>query len=259
MHSKIIAINIGISPVELKQFYQLEENHPHANTVSEIVMLCFCIAHGDRLIMIDAAALPTGELAEAFPMNEPTPQPLLEQLADMHITAERVTDVIITHTHWDHYNGLTHEVEGKLVPAFPNARHIIHAADWNPDTFEALEKSTLQVVGEYGLVSLIEGRFEIADGLTIIPAPGETPGHQIIELIANGKPHYFCGDLFHHEVEFDDFSLNVPWAEPITMGESKKAILTIAAENGGMLYFSHIDGAFLVEQNGEAFLFSKQK
>ena len=114
------------------------------------------------------------------------------------------------------------------------------------------------MVDDHGLVTLIDGQMELADGITIIPMPGETPGHQIVELLIDDQTHYFCGDLFHDPIEFDDFSINVPWAEPVSMLASKRAMLSKAAENRGLLYFSHIDGVFQVHQQGDAFKFEKR-
>lgn len=258
MPSKIIPFNIGSGPVTLGDFYEIPATHPLAKSVVQTPSICFYINLTDRLILIDAGALPTGVHAEEFPMTEPTPPPLLEQMAEQNISADRVTDVIITHTHWDHYNGLCTKIDGERVPAFPNARHYIHSADWNPDRFEELENQTLKIVEEHGLITFVDDQLEIAEGVTIIPMPGETPGHQIIEVILNDQYHYFCGDLFHDPIEFDDFSVNVPWAEPVSMLASKIATLDKAVSKDGTLYFTHIDGAFKVSKQGDTFTFEKQ-
>ncbi len=258
MSPKIFAFNLGSGPVTLGEAYKLPANHPNATSVVETPTYSFCIIFKDRVVMIDAGALPTGIHAEEYPMTEPTPPPLLQQMAEQQISADRVSEVIITHTHWDHYNGLCQETNGKFTPAFPNARHIIHTADWNPERFKKLENETLKVVDDHGLVTLIDGQMELADGITIIPMPGETPGHQIVELFIDDQTHYFCGDLFHDPIEFDDFSINVPWAEPVSMVASKRATLSKAAENRGLLYFSHIDGVFQVHQQGDTFKFEKR-
>ena len=257
MHTQITAFNLGSGPVTLGDFYKLPPSHPLAKSIVETPTYSFCINLPDRAIMIDAGALPTGIHAEEFPMTEPTPPPLLDQMAQHGIPADRITDVIITHTHWDHYNGLCHAIEGQLTPAFPNARHIIHTADWHPEHFEKLENETLKIVDNHGLISLINGQLEIAKGVTIIPMPGETPGHQIVRVVIEGNHHYFCGDLFHDPIEFDDFAINVPWAEPVSMVASKRATLSKAAENRGLLYFSHIDGVFQVNKQADTFEFEK--
>jgi glyoxylase-like metal-dependent hydrolase (beta-lactamase superfamily II) len=52
------------------------------------------------------------------------------------------------------------------------------------------------------------------DGMTILPMPGETPGHQILHLVGDTEWQNinFAGDLYHHQIEFVDEARNVGWS-----------------------------------------------
>lgn len=251
-------LNIGAAAFHLGPIYGLPEAHPQAQTVASIPLLCFCLRLPNGVLLVDAPACPEDIPPEFKLPNYTPPPPLLEQLAAHQIRPEDVRDVIITHAHWDHYNGLSYQENGRLRPIFPHARHIIHRADWNPETFGPLEKETLQVVEQHGLFTFIDGGMELNGDVAIIHTPGETPGHLIVEWRMDNQSHYFCGDLYHHPIEFDDPTRNVRWAEPKQMQASKMRLLKMASQSGGFVYFSHIEGVYRISNEDGRFRFQKQ-
>ncbi|MEM7113167.1 MAG: MBL fold metallo-hydrolase [Chloroflexota bacterium] len=255
----VTILNLGAAAFRLGPIYGLPDDHPQAQEVSTIPLLCFCLHTEDCIVLVDAPACPE-DVPEEFKLpNYTPPPPLLEQLAKLEVKPEDVREVVITHTHWDHYNGLTREENGCFLPLFPQARHILNRADWHPDSFGPLEKQTLQVIADNQLFTFIDSWMEPASDVVIIHTPGETPGHQIVEWRSENKQiHYFCGDLYHHPIEFDDPSLNVRWAEPKKMRESKEMLLKMASQNGGLVYFSHIEGVYRIRKEGERFVFERK-
>ena len=134
-HSMITTLNIGYLRADLSAWYGLPADHPSAGQVDALPMFCYHIALATRSVLVDAPAYEfTDEFADFAIPGRQAP-PLLDQLAGANIDAADVTDVIITHAHFDHYNGLTCVVDGRYVPAFPNARHYLGAGDWQPETF----------------------------------------------------------------------------------------------------------------------------
>jgi glyoxylase-like metal-dependent hydrolase (beta-lactamase superfamily II) len=175
----------------------------------------------------------------------PHPPPLEAPLAALGLPP--ITDVVITHAHFDHINGLTRRVDGRYEPAFPNARHYLGAGDWNPANFEGLEENTLVVLERRGLLTLVNGPLALAPGLDLVPAPGETPGHQLVHVQSSEGEAYITGDLYHHPLEFEEPERNVVWAEPVAMAASKAALMARAEASRAMVYFAHIEGQWRVE------------
>src|SRR5262249_43968367 len=153
----------------------------------------------------------------APPDYQPPPD-LGAQLARIGARPEAIDHVVITHSHFDHYSGIIQVSGGQDMPHFPRACHYLGRADW--DRAQAalqdpasLEGRTLALVQQHGLIALVEQRHDLGDGVEIIAAPGETPGHQIVRIHSEGQTLYCLGDLYHHPVEVDHPDWMVHWAD----------------------------------------------
>ena len=248
----ITPLNIGYLRADLRGWYKLPRDHPFANQMAELPMLCYHLRLPGRSVLVDAVAYEFPPGYEDMELPGPYPPPLIERLAAIQAEANEVSDVILTHRHFDHITGLTRRDESSsYVPAFPNARHYLGAGDWQPDEFEKFQNDTLLVVEQHGLLQLVEGPLDLGDGLEILPAPGESPGHQIAHVKAGDTEAYIAGDLYHHRLEFAEPGRNVHWADPVSMRASKAAIGERAAASGADVYFAHIEGPCRVERGGE--------
>ena len=103
------------------------------------------------------------------------------------------------------------------------------------------------MVYQAGLLTLVDAPWDLGDGLCILPAPGELPGHQVLQLRAGGIEAYFAGDLYHHPLEFAEPARNVRWATAEVMRASKAALIQRAAGSGARVFLAHIPGPCRVE------------
>jgi glyoxylase-like metal-dependent hydrolase (beta-lactamase superfamily II) len=250
----ITCLEIGRLSLTLASIYRLPRGYPQRNAELAFPIYCFHLQLPGRSVLVDAAAYDAESIPAHFllPHYEPPP-PLPEQLQMQGINPETITDLIITHTHFDHYNGISRLVDGRPVLNFPQARHYLGAEDWKPANFGKLEKHTLKLAHEEDLLTLVEQPLELGNGLTILPAPGETPGHQILHLSHQGEHAYFVGDLYHHPLEFVQPSLNVKWADEGFMQTSKEMLIQHAASVAAQVYFAHIPGPYRVKKEGDGF------
>ena len=248
---RISALNLGYLRADLSDWYNLPSGHPYAGRVDDVPMLCYHIALPGHSVLVDAAAyqfLPGEETKDSIPDSGGSA--ILEQLMTAKVNPEKISTVIITHAHSDHYSGLTYQVNDRYLPAFPNARHYLGISDWQPENFAELEKQTLAVVQQHGLLTLVEKVLDLGDGLRILHAPGETPGHQILLLQSGGAEYYFIGDLYHHPLEFSEPVRNGYWAETEIIQASKEELINRAVNSGGLVYFSHIERPHRVARVG---------
>lgn len=243
----ITPMNIGYLRAQIGLWYDLPPEHPAAAQEEAVSLFCYHIAYAGRSVLVDAPSYDFPPEEEEMLIPESHKPSLLEQLATAGIAADDLTDVIITHAHFDHFNGLTYLKDGRYVPVFPNARHYLGKADWRPDRFSALEAQTLQVIHAAGLLTLVDGPYPITAGLTILPAPGETPGHQIVHVQHGSQEIYIVGDLYHHPLELTDPALHISWAAPVAMQASKAILIERAASSGATVFFTHIAGPYRVE------------
>ena len=244
----ITPFNIGSLRFDFSDTYRLPSDHPQAGKFSDGPIFCYHINLPDRSVLVDAPAYEPEYLDELLIPDFIPPPSLLEQFAERDINPATITDIIITHAHFDHFNGTTRLVDGRYIPTFPNARHYLGAGDWQPDSFGELEARTLVVLHEAGLLHLVNQPTPIGDGLIILPMPGETPGHQILAFDTADRRTYITGDLYHNEIEFDYPALNVYWADEVTMPASKRAFLEQAATLNHHIYFAHIPGPYQMIQ-----------
>lgn len=118
---------------------------------------------------------------------------------------DSVTDIIVTHLHYDHTGNL---------PEFPDARLVIQRAEvefWNsayvvqPPLATSAEPAELRYVADKlagGEVELLDGSAELAAGIRVVAVGGHTPGQQIV-VIDNATPVVLASDALHFYEEME--------------------------------------------------------
>ena len=142
-------------------------------------------------------------LETSFPLTQTAS--LIPSLADIGVLPEQVTTVVFSHAHGDHIMGATRERDGQRVPSFPNARYLLMDREWAEDPARKEPDSVfnvhIPVLQQQDHLQLVKGECEVAPGIRMIPAPGESPGHAVIRMESEGKTAFYLGDLFHHPAE----------------------------------------------------------
>lgn len=173
------------------------------------------------------------------------PNQLVAELAEEGVTRESVTDVVLTHLHFDHAGGAVRDVGGRLVPTFPEARYWVQQRHWDwanrpserdrasfrPEDFASLERE--------GRLELVDGAQEILPGVRVTPISGHTPGQQMVEFHTAAGVLVYCGDLIPFLSQ-----VHIPWImgfdlNPLLTVTEKKQFLTRAVEDGYVLVFEH--------------------
>jgi glyoxylase-like metal-dependent hydrolase (beta-lactamase superfamily II) len=217
------------------------------------------VAHQEVSVLVDsndyrATVTPDSSYAVA----DYTPPPAIPaQLARLGVPPDAITHVVITHTHWDHFAGTTSLTASGYAPTFPRARYYLGAADWRDAELQAalrdptsLEARTLGVLHARGALQLVEAPMALADGLDILPAPGETPGHQIVRLRSGGDTLYILGDLIHHPIEVEHPEWMVSWADAATMRATRAWVFEEALASHALLVAAHIATVGRLERTG---------
>jgi glyoxylase-like metal-dependent hydrolase (beta-lactamase superfamily II) len=208
---------------------------------------CILVQMRDMVLLVDAYYYDIAPDSSFAIANYEPPPGLVEQMAQIGVAPEAVTHVVITHLHFDHYTGVTKEQAGHFVPTFPKAQVYIGRSDWQlaEPQFSRLnsrESQTLAVLQQHGLQVLVDGEHELAHGVTIVPAPGESPGHQVVRVETAEHTLYCLGDLYHHEVEVEQPDWIVRWADAAEMAASRQALLPKLLAEDALLVAAHIEG-----------------
>jgi glyoxylase-like metal-dependent hydrolase (beta-lactamase superfamily II) len=166
------------------------------------------------------------------------------------LSEKDVTDVIVTHLHFDHNGGLTEwdgEPGGKTRVRFAGARHWIHRGHWqhvlNPtekDRASFLERD-YDILDPAGVMKFVDGEEPEAPwgGVRFFVSHGHTPYQLLPVFFDDDRELIFTGDVFPTSSH-----LRVPYVmaydlEPLKTIEEKKRILQRCKEHGAWLAFPH--------------------
>jgi glyoxylase-like metal-dependent hydrolase (beta-lactamase superfamily II) len=192
---------------------ELAEGLSRRSSAAESVVspfTCLLIESGREIVLADTGMGDASSTSGA----------ILARLEMAGIRPSDVTTVIFTHAHPDHIGGA---VDGNdplaLRPIFPNARYVMHEAEWdfwiaNRVDLRAMRvsdevKSILRFVAPQCLqalrhqVELIERETEIVPGVRVLPAPGHTPGHLALLLSSDGRQLLNLGDAAVHPLHLE--------------------------------------------------------
>ncbi len=201
---------------------------------------------GDASVLVDPGfADPPSADDAAWPGLVRSPG-LHAALRALGIRPEQVTHVLLTHTHTDHYAGVTvadPARPGEHVPRYPNARYFVGRADWEQSPQRARPDSPLVThlgtLVRLGRLEFVDDAREVAPGVSMLASPGESPGHCIVRVNSAGETFYYLGDLFHHACEI----AHPPWVsrgrDQGAMRASRARLLADAAAARATIVFAH--------------------
>ena len=159
--------------------------------------------------------------------------------------------------HIDHVGWNTRLENGRWVPTFPNAKYLFaqkeydqylpeNYVDGKPPMFaDVFEDSVLPVIAA-GLAQIVDGQYQVNDAVTIVPAPGHTPGHYIARASARGETVLFVGDAIHHPIQIAEPQLSTAFCSDRALAaRSRIQILEDCAEHGHLLAPTHFDPPYI--------------
>ena len=221
-------------------------NPPDAKNRITLAARCLLIIGNGKVILVDNGngAKWNDKLKEIYKLDNTT-STLNDSLRRRGVSPEDVTDVILTHLHFDHCGGSTTLVDGKPAPAFPNATYHVQREHWNlalhpteKDRGSFMSDDFL-VLHERGRLNFIDGEREIFPGIGLLVCNGHTAAQQL-PVISDGRTKLlFCCDLvptashlpFPYIMGYD--------VRPLVTLDEKKRILTEAHREGWILFLEH--------------------
>jgi glyoxylase-like metal-dependent hydrolase (beta-lactamase superfamily II) len=249
-----LAENLIADEAVLRERYAAQVSAP-----LHLPMQCIHIQTPQAAVMVDAASYEMDADSPFRIAGYSPPAPLPEQMAAAGIDAGAVESLVITHAHWDHYNGLTVPAAGGgRMPICARAQVYMGKADWESAEMQAavaapetLQARTFGVVAQLGRLAPVAGRREIAPGIEIVPTPGETPGHVMVRVSSDGQTLYCVGDVYHHPIEAEQPGWAAPWADLESICAIREALAVRAPAEDALIIATHIRGAGRLRQTGE--------
>jgi glyoxylase-like metal-dependent hydrolase (beta-lactamase superfamily II) len=176
---------------------------------------------------------------------EPERQSPARALEAMGVDPADITDVVLTHLHFDHAAGATKEENGRLVPSLPNARFHVQSRNWrnaldpNPRERASYMGENFLPLEEAGVVQMYDGPHRLWPGFELFTADGHTRGQQLVRISGPYATVYFVADLIPTAAHVRiPFVMGYDVAAIETM-EEKRALLTRAAAEGAWVCLEH--------------------
>ncbi|MGD8413560.1 MAG: MBL fold metallo-hydrolase [Candidatus Latescibacterota bacterium] len=217
-----------------------------ANRIPMAMRLLLARGHG-RTVLVDAGAGGGYDEKSTGIYGFEGHDDMRASLAPAGVTPEEITDVIITHLHFDHGAGVAAAVEGgegwRLV--FPHATHHIQKAQYehalapNPRDRASYFKDRITLLENEDALQLHDGPWTLDEGIDVAVFDGHTPGQQLPRIDCSGTTVFFCGDLIptvHHIPTPYIMSYDL---DPVRSMDEKIPILEKAYNEGWLLFFEH--------------------
>lgn len=219
---------------------------PDSKGMCTWAMRCMLIEDGNKLILIDCG-LGNKQEEKFFSHYEPHGEDTLtKSLNKLGFTESDITDVLLTHLHFDHCGGAIKREGDKLIPAFSNATYWSNEKHWDwaihPNAREKASflKENILPIQESGQLKFVEdGSTAIHPSVLIKTVSGHTESMLIPHISYKGNTIVYAADLFPSR-----WHIPIPYVmaydtRPLLTLEEKLAFLPNAAENNYLLFFEH--------------------
>jgi glyoxylase-like metal-dependent hydrolase (beta-lactamase superfamily II) len=161
------------------------------------------------------------------------------------IKPDEITDVLLTHLHFDHTGGSTKNENGTLIPSFPNAKYFVQKKnfEWamNPSERDkgSYIKESFEPLVKEGVLNLIDGEIDFDNNISFRIINGHTFGQQMIKISDSSNTILYCADLLPFISQ-----IRIPYImgydlQPLVTVQEKKKYLQLAADENWKIYFGH--------------------
>ena len=213
-------------------------------------MRCLLITTPTRKILVDTGLGDKQDEKFRSHFSPHGSQSLVGSLANEGLRPEDITDVFITHLHFDHVGGAVKKVGDQLLPTFPNAIYHSNEAHWNwalnPN---AKEKASFLVENFVPLQEANQLNFldagngdqwvDWVDGIQIRTCYGHTDAMMVLKIPYGNKKLIFAADLMPSSAH-----IGMPYVmsydvRPLKTLEEKHWLLQECIDEDHVLYFEH--------------------
>jgi glyoxylase-like metal-dependent hydrolase (beta-lactamase superfamily II) len=208
-------------------------------------MRCLLIEDGNRLILIDTG-LGDKQDEKFFGHYElHGDATLLGSIRKAGFQPEDITDVVLTHLHFDHVGGAVVRGANGLRTTFPKATYWSEADHWkwalnpNPRERASFLKENIVPIEESGQLRYLEQGSSPFTCMNFIPVNGHTE-HMLLPVIQyQGKNLIYAADLIPSSAH-----ISLPWVmaydvRPLLTMQEKEQILNQAVHEESILIFEH--------------------
>jgi glyoxylase-like metal-dependent hydrolase (beta-lactamase superfamily II) len=229
-------------------------NPADENNLCTWALRCLLVIDGDRKILIDTG-MGNKQDTKFFSHYQPSHSVTLsDALSKLNLQVNDITDVLLTHLHFDHVGGAIEMQADQLKTVFPNATYWVSEPQWelaiNPNKREKASflKENIQPLKESGQLKLIEvhnfqgkelQEIHFSENISCILVNGHTQSMMLPKINYKNKTLVYMADLLPSVGH-----LPLPYVmgydmQPLVTLNEKELFLTDAIKNNYTLFFEH--------------------
>ena len=237
----------GVVPKSLWQ----KTNPSDSDNLIDLTARCMLIESGSRLILVDAG-MGDKQSEKFFSYYKPWgDDSLVKSINSAGFSIDEITDVFLTHLHFDHCGGSTVLNSNNVsVPLFKNAKYWSNKNHWdwatNPNSREKASflKENLIPIEESGQLCFLDVKspgFNHYDelGFDVLFVDGHTEKQMIPKVSYNGKEVVFMADLLPTAGHIPLPYIMGYDVRPLTTLEEKRSFLNLAVQEEYCLFMEH--------------------
>jgi glyoxylase-like metal-dependent hydrolase (beta-lactamase superfamily II) len=168
-----------------------------------------------------------------------------DALAAHKISTDDITDVIITHLHFDHAGGLVSKKGEGIELTFPNASIWLQQQQWqwaqNPSSKDrsSFIQTYIDIIRDHPKLKLLEGTAEITTNVSVLPFHGHSPAMQTVIVKSDSGTCWFPSDLIPMA-----WHLRIPYGmaydnNSVLSAEEKEKMLSKVRLEKWLIFFYH--------------------
>lgn len=222
-------------------------NPADENNMCNWAMRCLLIEDGNRLMLIDNG-IGNKQDAKFFSHYYLNGEDSLEKsLNKAGYSSSDITDMILTHLHFDHCGGSIrwNEARTGFEPAFENATYWIHKDHWvealspNPREKASFLKDNILPIEQSGQLKLMDESTQIHSGLSFIKSMGHTHSMIIPHIFDGTRTFVFMADLMPSVAHIPPHYVMGYDVRPLETMSERNLFLKSAVEKKYILFFEH--------------------
>jgi glyoxylase-like metal-dependent hydrolase (beta-lactamase superfamily II) len=222
-------------------------NPADENNMISLAMRCLLVQDGKRLILIDNG-MGNKQDAKFFGYYYLHGNHSLDaSLAKYGFSRADITDMVLTHLHFDHCGGsIAYNADRtKLETAFPNATYWVSEAHWNealapnPREKASFLKENIMPIQESGQLQLLQPGQQFHPEIDLLFTQGHTQSmmHPIVPF--KESKLIYLADVIPTQAHLPTPYVMGYDVRPLDTMKEKTDILNMALENNWVLYFEH--------------------
>jgi len=231
----------GVVPKSIWQ----KTNPADSNNLCNWAMRCLLIEDGDRLILIDTGIgdKQNERFFSHFHLNGDNT--MNSSLKEIGFHPNDITDIVLTHLHFDHVGGSVKKNGKDYQLTFPNAKYWTNKQHWewamnpNPREGASFLKENIVPIQESGHLNFIERGNELGTEISFLMVNGHTESQMIPHIKYKNRTIVFAADLIPSVGHIPIPYIPSYDTRPLLSMDEKTKFLKEAYDKEYILFFEH--------------------